>query len=63
MTKVTDEQIKGLLAEARVAGDHTGDGAQVALCLAALAGDEQARTRCARVIADAAAAAEDAVRP
>lgn len=48
-----DERIEALRDEAAVAGD----GAQVALCEAALGGDVSARGRCAKVIADAQAAA------
>jgi hypothetical protein len=44
---VTDEQIEALRAEA---GQH-GDLAQVDLCDKALAGDAEARARCAAVIA------------
>lgn len=48
---VTNEQIDALRTEAGTAGD----AAQVALCERALAGDEEAREECARVIAEAAA--------
>lgn len=48
---VTNEQIDALRTEAGTAGDT----AQVALCERALAGDEEAREECARVIAEAAA--------
>ena len=50
-SNVTDEQIAGL----RGAAGCAGDSAQVALCTAALAGDAEARRRCAEVI-DAAQA-------
>lgn len=55
-TVTTDEQIETLRTEAAAAGD----GAQVSLCDAAMAGDDSARLECARVIADAAALADDA---
>jgi hypothetical protein len=50
-SNVTDEQIAGL----RDAAGCAGDSAQVALCTAALAGDVEARRRCAQAI-DAAQA-------
>ena len=50
-SNVTDEQIAGL----RDAAGCAGDSAQVALCTAALAGDREARRRCAEAI-DAAQA-------
>ena len=49
--ETTTEQLQQLRTEAAGAGDL----AQVALCDAALAGDDAAMARCARVIADAAA--------
>ena len=48
---ITDSQITALRSEARMAGDS----AQVAICDRALAGDDAARSECARVISDAAA--------
>lgn len=50
---ITDDQIAALSTEAAQAGDL----AQVDICQAALEGDETARAKCARVIADAAAQA------
>jgi hypothetical protein len=51
MSTITDEQITPLSYESGVAGDME----QVAICTRAIAGDEQARVECARVIADARA--------
>jgi hypothetical protein len=48
---ITNEQIETLRAEAGQAGDLD----QVAVCDAALAGDESARRKCVRVISDAEA--------
>jgi hypothetical protein len=50
--EITNEQIEQLQIEAGAAGDS----AQVAMCEAALNGDEAARERCERVIANAATA-------
>lgn len=49
--KIEDDQILALSAEAWEAGDI----AQVRICDSALSGNKSARTKCARVIADAAA--------
>lgn len=51
-TGITDRRIRALSTEA---GEH-GDLEMVAICERALAGDEQARRECTRVIADAAQA-------
>ncbi len=47
MTEITDTQITTLSTEAAQAGDL----AQVAICERAMAGDDDARAECARVIA------------
>lgn len=52
---VTDEQIVDLRTEATWAGDDE----QVDICTAALEGDAEARTECARVIAEAEAQATE----
>lgn len=51
---VTNEQIEALEIEA----GEAGDAAQVELCRAALDGNEVARAKCERAIADAQAQAE-----
>jgi hypothetical protein len=56
MTTTNNETLttKQILALRTEAGQH-GDRRQVALCDAALEGDESARAECARVISDAEA--------
>jgi hypothetical protein len=52
----TNAQIEALMTEAAAAGDAE----MVALCTAALAGDDSARQECEWVIEDARMATEDA---